>query len=249
MLNTRLLTSLAALLVAAPLWAATPTEVGTRSILDVTSSTTNISFSHTVASGTTQLVLLIGIEGAESVSTGPIWDSVGVNESFGAAKADSAPPANNNNARVLIYVLDSPTVKTANITLSHASSVNPAVYIAVNVQDSDAWSGNFTNTVDNSSPQTTTTVLSGGSCFGTYYLSFSVFQGADGALSEQSGGTELVDGTTGSSSNADFAYNLSERTGSCSSSVTWSATADQNGGAGVSLEEASAPPRVQTPRR
>jgi hypothetical protein len=212
----------------------------------ITASTSTLDFTHTVDTGTDLLIVAIALEGDEELSfpTGwPVWDSAGVNESLTQIR-DTGDTGSAGDVRVYVYGLVSPTAKTATISMTSSSNVNPAWCCAVNYSGVDtasvAAATDYISEDVNTGATNNTALTATGITAGDFQFAVAAFQGQDGNPASQPGDlwAEVIDDTTGGSNSADFAvafYDTTTFTDDDSSiTIQWSVS-DENTGVRVRL--------------
>ena len=165
-----------------------------------------VTLAHTVASGTDVLCLSVGSNNA-GVSGTPVWDAVGVNETF-TLIATAATTTGNH----YFYRLVNPTVKTADITIA-PSAETTIVGVAFNLQNVDTTtpitdSGTATGNSDTISNTRTT-------ASGELVIDACNWQGNPGPLTIGADQTEID--KTGNT----FAHLCSEQAGADGGLMTW----------------------------
>lgn len=206
-------------------------------------SGTPFSFSHTVASGTSKLVVVVDIcddKNDPGTVDSVVWDSAGVNESL--TKRVDLLGAEKTSSRVTIWTLDSPTAKTANITVTLGSDISSAQGCnAINLSDTDTGVLGST-TQDNSSVGTDYTMSHTrvGSGDGILIYASCCYAGDVWPLTPNTGDTEIMDAQTGTSNKADLTIWTTYETHTTGGSKTLGGTGGNGSGALAILEIAGA---------
>jgi len=212
-----------------------PSRTGSETFNDSSSAVTSHSYSHTTTSDTSLLLLVIHIEGNESISGTPTFDSA----NFTLITSQSAT-GSNGDTRSFIYGMVSPGAKTATISISFASNVNPSTSICINYKDTEtstvAAATNPIDDVQNTSTASTAVFSSGGASGNALFVA-TVGQGADmQPLSFDNSFAEIWDRQTGTSNAADFGHGGAELLTGLPSGVTCTFGAtDENGGILIEL--------------
>jgi len=210
-----------------------------------TSTPLDTSFSHTVDSGAT-LLLLAFTGPADLVFSSPVWNS---SESM-TEITNVTTSSNSNDQRCWLYGLINPTATTANISFSVSGSDNFGA-VAWQYSGTDtasiAAATNVIDTEDNLNNVSTTIALSGTTTSGSCLIIFGGFHGGDGdpASETNDGGfVEVAAGASGASGISDSSWYVGEDIdggtgGTVSPTITWSAN-DECVGVFVELIAASA---------
>lgn len=218
-----------------------PSRVGTPTINTSSANRTSVSFSHTTTGDTDLLLVTFILEGGETISGTPQFNSSDL-----TLIRDTGSTSNLADVRVYVYGMVSPGAVTANITATFTSNVNPSVVICRNWADTETASvvaaTNFISEDVNFDPSTTSVLTSGGSSGNTLYA-VGGFQGANGAPVGWSSAafSEITEGTTGPSTTSDFAYADAEYTTlPAGTTITWSSD-DENTAVLIELVALSPP--------
>lgn len=198
---------------------------------------------HTVTSGTTVLVIAIGIR-ANIEPTAVDWNGNALTLVHDLDNSTSSA-----DVAAEVWCLDSPSAATGNITYDTGGTVNPDWIIAVNYHDTAT--GTCTTTVSNlnediNTTATNTSVHASGGTAGNALFFVGVGCGDDmDPMSNDAGATELYDtpGTGGGAGNcADLGAYFAELLDSAPSAitVTYNAT-DENAGGWFQVLAAGAP--------
>jgi len=111
---------------------AIPVEVGTRTINNSSSNTTQHLFSHTTTIDTDILIVWIHIEGNEAISGTPQFNSTNM-----TLIGDTGSTGSNADTRTLCYGIVGQSNVTANVDVNFTSNSNPSAVIAVNYSGVD----------------------------------------------------------------------------------------------------------------
>ncbi len=217
------------------------TRGATVSTNPITALTSDATFSHTVDTGTTLLLVEIGHNaGGFELSAVPQFNGVNLTliHDVGAGAG--------SDVRVYLYGMVSPAVVTADVAITFTAANNPIWASAVNylgtVTSSVAAAALFLSE-DNNTVGTPTSVHESGGSAGNALIYYGQFHGADGTpASNASGFTEVFDTETGGGSNADDdAVNMAELLDAAPAAitVTWSST-DENASIYIELVAAAA---------
>jgi hypothetical protein len=219
------------------------TQVGTHTTFNSSASTSQHSYSHTTTSDTSLLVLVVHIEGDETVTSLPTFNS----SDFTLIDAGTGT-GSNQDMRTYIYGMLSPGAATASVVVN-LSSVNPSISACVNyagthVTGTIADATNVIDTVSNTGATSTAVFSSGGTSGNGLFCSVAA-QGADTQpmASTSSVFSEIWDEETGGGSSAnDFGHGGYELLSGipAGTTITFGAS-DENSGVLIELIEKFGP--------
>jgi len=199
--------------------APTITRVGSETINNSSSDVSSHSYSHTTTAATDLLLLVVHIEGAESVSGTPTFDG----DDFTLIR-DTGDTSSNTDVRSYIYGQVSPTVTTGTVAISFTTIVNPSASICVNYTNTDttdvATATNFLTDDVNTSATSTNVHASGGTAGNCLFITVAG-QGADTQpMGYSDKFVRIWDDETGTSSTVDFGHGGAEANVTVPSAVT-----------------------------
>jgi hypothetical protein len=218
------------------------TQVGTHTTFNSSETTSEHSYSHTTTSDTDLLLLVVHVEGGETVTATPTWNSL----DFTLIDAGT-DTGNNQDTRTYIYGRVSPGSATAS-TIVALSGVNPSASACVNYSGTMATAGiagavNVLEAISNATGTGTIVFSSAGSDPNGLFCSV-VAQGADTQpmASTSSVFSEIWDEQTGTSNSADFGHGGYELLSGlpAGTTITFGVT-DENSGILIELIEAFGP--------
>jgi hypothetical protein len=186
-----------------------------------TDSESDLSFTHTVDTGTTLLLVFIGSRQDEVVSA-VTWDVGGAAESLSLVQSRTG--ANTGDHFTACYAYTNPTAKTATMTVtlsgvpfSHVHALN---YLGTNTSATMSENVSEANYIINLDPQPTSTITSAGTS-GNTLVAFGSFRGGDGTpVSNDELFVELQEGTTGAATSSDATFYLADKIGAAPSGIT-----------------------------
>ena len=204
---------------------------------------TSRNVSHTVATDTDLLLVFIALEGTESISGTPTWNT---SEDLILIEATDGG-IDNMDVNVWSYGVLTPTATTANISFSFTSS-NPGCIVAADYKGvattSMAAATNLIDEDQNLGNASSTVMVSGGGA-NNALVGFGVAHHSNMNPASQSDGfTEIFDGTTGGGgAGQDFSYALYELLSGLPSGLTINWTnSNENAGQLIELVASGAPP-------
>ena len=204
------------------------TEVGTRSIADISvadgAQTVN-NVTHTTTANTDLLLAFIGMEGNEGlVASGCQFGGVDLTEIH-----DTGSTGSNGDIRIYVYGIVSPGESSSTARTSIQGSGTPLISVWVNINgtatSSVAAATNFISESNNTTPASTNVLSSGGSS-PNGLMAWGVAQNSNMANSAfDSGFTELLEGETDVSAD-DISYNLASHFAGAPSgtTITWASS-------------------------
>ena len=199
-----------------------------------TSGATACNITHTVDSGTTILIVYIGIEGNESVSGTPQW-SLGGGENLTLIRKFGAS-SNAADAIGYFYGLISPTAGAGTVTIAITDTADPIYTAAVNYIGTTGSAVFLSEDINDNN--TTTSVHASAGNSGNALVFGGHFQGNDGnPTSNATSFVEVIENTTGGTAGSDFAFywaDILNASGATAITVTWSAL-DENTSAYIEL--------------
>ncbi len=216
----------------------TVTRVGSESDGDNTiNGATEISFSHTVPSGASLLLLAVNIRGDESIDVTPTWDG----DDF--TLIHDTGLGSSGEMRAYLYGFAAPAAKTATIqanTSTHDFHGATAINFAGTVSSSVAAAVNFLSE-DNNTGNTSTNVHASAGSAGNALIVMAGWLGADITPSSVDNSfVEIYDRTSGTSSTNDTSHTMSELLDAAPSAVTITmGGSDQNAGIFIELVAAA----------
>jgi hypothetical protein len=223
------------------------TQVGSATIDLQSETTSQASFSHTVGSGTTLLIITVHITADESVTGTPTWNT---NEDFTLIDVTTAS-ASDLDTVTYVYGLVDPTATTANIVVNLTTSSEMLGVVAVNYSGTEtasvAAATNFlSEDVNDSAAETNVSVHASAGNSGNALFMAATGKGADLSPASQTVGntfTEICDEPTNGSATADVAIWVGHLLNNAPSAITltWALT-DSNASTYIEIVAAEEPP-------
>jgi len=215
----------------------TVSRIGTDTDGDSTNTGTAISFSHTVPSGASLLLLAIHMEGNETVDVVPTWDG----DNFTLIRATALVA--NSDFRSFLYGFVAPAAKTATIAATVSDSLFrgvAAINFAGTVTTSVAAAVVFLSEDSNTANTSTNVHASAGSSPNALFVTAG-WRGGDITPSTVSDSfLEIYDRATGTSATSDCSHTASWLQDGAPSAVTITmGGSDQNAGIFVELVAAA----------
>lgn len=213
------------------------TRVGTETDGDTTTTGTAISFSHTVPSGASLLLVAVHMQGDETITGNLTWDGNDM------TLIHATPSSSSGDQRAWLWGYINPAATTA-IIAGTTSTCEFRGIGAVNYAGTETSSvGAATNYLseDNNTTNTSTNVHSSAGTAGRTLIVTAGWRGGDMTpTSVDNSFTEVWDRASGSASAADTSHMLGELIGGAPSAVTVTAGgSDQNAGILIELIPAS----------
>ena len=210
----------------------------------ISSSSAVGDFQHTVDAGTDLLILVVAVEGKETVTATPDWDRDGTPQALTVIR-DTGGTGSDGDIRTYVYGLVNPNEGTDYFDIA-LSNVNPGWCLAINYSGTHALSvadaTDYLSEDVNAAGTTTTVLASGGASDDDFQFCVAEFQGNDGSpAADGLSWSEVIDDTTGTSDSADFAVAFYDTTDAfiknTTNTITWSAS-DENTGVRVRINGA-----------
>ena len=216
-----------------------------------TGSSTSNDITHTVDTGTTLLIVTVGLEAGETMSAVPQWSlGGGENTTLINQTTSSGDNADQHN---YVYGLVNPTAGAGTVSVDFTTTDN-CVACAVNYLGTEtasvAAATNFDNEDVNDATSATTVLASGGSA-PNWVLACANFRGADGtpASSGSDAFTELADFESGGGgTSTDTSMWVGDKAAPAGTTITWSET-DENAGQLIEIVAAASggpPPGISS---